>query len=679
MTSVEEFTLKQDQELIYKTERIQKNASRFEPKKLHEKRSADLDKFEKRLASDKEYFKNNPGLKFTKRSKSGNLIGAKEAEIERLETLKKGLKVTFGILTAIETLGIASAIFGAGVVVAEGFEAGLTIAEITAQASAKAGLDVIGESSLSAVANKTGSFLAQKGLEKGATELTKKTLTTIVDNKLQASKNRLEHENQGSDPLFPDYVDPVLDHTVATNTSTKDPIMGAPKDFVDDIGFGSGNDPNKDIGFGPGKTEANDDQDPEPRPKEDQITSDHVREHINGSGIGTEPSDQTVDDIRDAVNAGVPLSEALLLFSDELEHTYNDTLDSIENSSQKVKESLDSLIIYDQSGSIVNLESLGISGYKFSDTFELGLNTGKQLGSVVATMSLLESRKGLQGLSRSKKLLYSSLKSIQRSPQNAFISKKMNKYLMSSDFIQNPVKQANEYNLLAQIYDGKFGSEPFVDDEGKFSIIDETGSKITYTGSKGYTTILGKKFKNPTLHGTWVGPQSPNDRLPEDYLDSLAMIHDTEYERGYFDTTADAKLVSRIESNMDKFEGIAWYKAKFTAAWFKTLGPLMSKLTNQELSEQEKSRILFSDQDDFFSSLVPADQQKRLTTSGYSGVNLVQNRLQRSKARDSFYSGLRAGLNESFKYHSANVGIPQDKMSNLYIIEALGSIPITLN
>ena len=133
----------------------------------------------------------------------------------------------------------------------------------------------------------------------------------------------------------------------------------------------------------------------------------------------------------------------------------------------------------------------------------------------------------------------------------------------------------HQYEQISVVYDGQFQSNPYIDEDGHFAILDETGIKRQYTGSKGITAF-GKNFRTPTLHGTWVGPMSPNDTLPVDLLDTYAMLHDIEYEEGYFNKLADWKLVSRIEHNLHRMSGMQYYKAKFTAHWFKNSGVLFS-------------------------------------------------------------------------------------------------------
>lgn len=71
----------------------------------------------------------------------------------------------------------------------------------------------------------------------------------------------------------------------------------------------------------------------------------------------------------------------------------------------------------------------------------------------------------------------------------------------------------------------------------------------------------------PPIWGTWMGPKSPNNKLPEgmgaggdprrkfDFLDLASMAHDIEYsKKGWFALEGDLKYIARLTHNMNRMD-----------------------------------------------------------------------------------------------------------------------------
>jgi hypothetical protein len=104
-----------------------------------------------------------------------------------------------------------------------------------------------------------------------------------------------------------------------------------------------------------------------------------------------------------------------------------------------------------------------------------------------------------------------------------------------------------------------------------------------YTGEsapKGTSTLglIALGF-TPPLHGTWMGPNSPNNALPLDLLDTFSMAHDIEYgKKGWFSLEADLKYISRLKNNLHRFDVRSKILAEFAIKWFTTVGYAAAKI-----------------------------------------------------------------------------------------------------
>ena len=392
---------------------------------------------------------------------------------------------------------------------------------------------------------------------------------------------------------------------------------------------------------------------------------------INREGLGSKEIEKILNRL-DPETA----QEVLDSFDSTLPSVYNKFIDSEIGSFDPFLKPSD-LMVIDPSGRVVTGKEFKTSNFNFIDPFHLGQDFGLALGQQIPVMSkLLRS-----GSSRTKSLLLSSLMSSDGSPNEAFISKKLNNFLLSSKYIQDPDASNKSYDIIASVYDGKFKTDAYYKD-GFVSLVDETGSLRQYKGSQGTFKIGSAVIENPTTIGAYIGPASSNNTLPRlvgtgsnNFLDTLAFLHDISYdEEGYFSIIADQQLVSRVRQNMDKFTGSDYYLAKFVDNWFSTVSPLLSKITNQDESNKLYQNLLYSDPNDLFSFVVGPFNSYALD------VNLVRaQRLTRNASRSKFYAGLKDGLDKAYQYALVNAGFPTNGESNSIIIASFNDIPISIN
>lgn len=304
------------------------------------------------------------------------------------------------------------------------------------------------------------------------------------------------------------------------------------------------------------------------------------------------------------------------------------------------------------------------------DPYYIGYASGKLACDIGYEMSKTKNVK------MNKNLLLSTLRAVHKDNEYAFIAKKMNKYMGESEYIKDPLKYSNTYNYYYQIYDGKFMKPPYLNENGKVAAIDETGKEYVYTGSLGVHSILGYEVNNPTLHGTWVGPASPNNTIPVDSFDSGAYFHDNDYENGYFHKEADTKLIVRTQHILDdpiereKYSTVAIAKMKFTVWWFSNIGPMLSSLYDQEHSTSAQSDALHADEGNFFDAVLGQyDKRNQKQNLDLPEEYFWIRRKARSFAEKQFMAGLEEGVNQQYKYYSELYLVQQAK-------KKLDNIPI---
>lgn len=379
------------------------------------------------------------------------------------------------------------------------------------------------------------------------------------------------------------------------------------------------------------------------------------------SGIGS--GIYTVDEIANFYNNGMP-------------QQFQDIIDSITNSRDGIGK-MTEMVIIDANGNIVK-DPL-INNFHYIDPFLLGYSTGK----IIAKTGYYKGQYIGKG-TREVQLLVSMMKASTENPSDAFISKKLTAYLLSSEYLKDPEKNIKLYEQIYQIYDGNFKSKPFVNEKGEFSIVDETGKVVSYTGSKGIHEVFGMKIRNPSFDG-WTGPSSPNDHLPTidgtdktdiDLLQAFSMCHDEGYEEnGMFDTFSDLQYISRVSHFLNKRDAWAsessYYMANFAAFWFSNIGPLLNSITDRSLTYSGINKFVQADEGDFYTYMMSgfSEPNDNITKYGYAAMR--GQRLIRNEGRNYFYAGLSEGLNEAYKELS-------EKFMDSAYIEAFDNLQIKI-
>jgi len=180
-------------------------------------------------------------------------------------------------------------------------------------------------------------------------------------------------------------------------------------------------------------------------------------------------------------------------------------------------------------------------------------------------------------------------------------------YLVPSviDFQSKLTMPTNErYLEIAKVYNGKNLTHENVletvnpDGTRDYSAKDETGQVFTWFGKWNTHKVV------PTIWGTWVGINSPNNSKPVSLIDLFAFFHDTDYKLyGFANETADYKFLSRIYNNLDRFGQQEKEIALIAARYFSTVGMAARAYAGGRATE------LGPIQDSFVGSItdVPAD------------------------------------------------------------------------
>lgn len=330
------------------------------------------------------------------------------------------------------------------------------------------------------------------------------------------------------------------------------------------------------------------------------------------------------------------------------------------------------LIYIDSLGNPINItEVLNGSVKTAIDPYYIGYSTSKL---TVATAWEMSRTKG--NPPPDKNLLFSTLKAVQKNDEYAFMARRINQYMLTTEYIKDPLKYSTIYNYYYQIYDGKYQVEPHYEDDGFVHGVDETGREYVYDGPKGIQKFLGFEFNNPTFHGTYVGPLSPNNTLPIDTFDTSAYFHDCDYQEGWFRKNGDMKLISRVQHLLDdpdvseKYDNVTIAKMKFTVWWFSYPGTLLASMVDQGVSGDQHTQELFADQGNFFDQILGTyDRPNQRNNLNLPEEYYFLRIKARSFAELNFWQGFKEGADQQYKFYS-----------ELYLkdqaLEELDNIPI---
>lgn len=175
-----------------------------------------------------------------------------------------------------------------------------------------------------------------------------------------------------------------------------------------------------------------------------------------------------------------------------------------------------------------------------------------------------------------------------------YLSEPILEYTLNND-ITNYLANDEQYKQISQIYNGrKIVKESVFAEERKdgsglriFAGYEEDGNVAVYYEHGG--------IKIPTLvkDHIWTGPQSPNNGLPVDLLDTFSFYHDCTYqENGWFDRLGDYKYVSRLTQNFDRFPVEQHEFIRIAIKYFSSIGTMLSYYNQGQLgSDQEKFKV----------------------------------------------------------------------------------------
>jgi len=139
-----------------------------------------------------------------------------------------------------------------------------------------------------------------------------------------------------------------------------------------------------------------------------------------------------------------------------------------------------------------------------------------------------------------------------------------------------------------------------------------------------------------------LGPNSFNNALPVNLLDTIAMIHDTDYDNGgYFNPEADMRFISRCLQNLSRMGGSERLLAVNSSIWFATAGHVLSTYVHPHVVTFEAIRDKFSD-DDLYNTIIP--ERKGLgAQQGKTPSEIIRKQGQRE-----FYLGVQDTMDKNF-------------------------------
>ena len=205
--------------------------------------------------------------------------------------------------------------------------------------------------------------------------------------------------------------------------------------------------------------------------------------------------------------------------------------------------------------------------------------------------------------------------------------------IQSSEFFKSP-EQQKRFDQIWKVYNGK-GIQVWKY-QGKLYYKDETGFIGSYDGAINLkSTITAQGY-------IWLGPNSFNNALPVNLLDTIAMIHDTDYDNGgYFNPEADMRFISRCLQNLSRMGGSERLLAVNSSIWFATAGHVLSTYVHPHVVTFEAIRDKFSD-DDLYNTIIP--ERKGLgAEQGKTPSEIIRKQGQRE-----FYQGVEDTMDKNF-------------------------------
>lgn len=353
-----------------------------------------------------------------------------------------------------------------------------------------------------------------------------------------------------------------------------------------------------------------------------------------------------------AVGTGTLTVEEVLKYVDsEITSQVNETLENIGLSQDGIM-SLNNYTLVLPDGRVTDAQEVIEGQVTVIDNFKIGYDAGK---TACDTAFQNAKRRGQQ---RPDKLwIYSSIRNVEKNPKSAYVSKKLDQYLLNSDVLADPNKLLTTYDALYQIYDGKYIKGPYINEKGQVELIDEVGDKITYLGQPNTFEFLGLEIDNPSVHGKWTGPSPPSNALPVDSFDTVSFLNIAENTEATNKNLVDLKTAARLHHLLadpnSKFDGNTKSLMKFNLLWSLKVKPIANALFNANNSDTSIKEFLSSDENDFYNFMLGkyTDKEKRRELSDVPNKLLWVQRKFKMDGRNQFYAGMMEGINVSYKYN----------------------------
>lgn len=348
----------------------------------------------------------------------------------------------------------------------------------------------------------------------------------------------------------------------------------------------------------------------------------------------------------------IGIDEVIKRFDTGLATTINETLDAIKDSKDGVGD-LSNLFLISPTGDIVNASELLEGSYSYVDPYYFGYTTGK-----LTVQTAFNNAKTNNTERPDKKWIVSTIMSVNKNPREAFIAKKLNQYLLNSDVIKDPTKYLSVYNAIYEIYDGNYIKQPYINEQGKIEAIDETGEKVVYNGPEGVHELFGIEFNNPSIHGNFVGPESPRNALPIDHFDTISFMHSSNTFNSNNNHLEDLKMAARLQHLLNDEEYVKTLNSttqelmRFQLLWALKIMPMVNAVVNNSNDDVGIKEFLQSDANDFYQLLLGRYENKKLGSEKQQFQNKFYwtQRKIRNEGRNFFYAGFNEGLEEEYKY-----------------------------
>lgn len=225
---------------------------------------------------------------------------------------------------------------------------------------------------------------------------------------------------------------------------------------------------------------------------------------------------------------------------------------------------------------IVKIQPDGSVGIDTSDPLKLAGRVADLTASVVSNVSRqLQSNPGTLRNEQQEESLISQAFSQLRNTGDKVLGRSILNLI--NDSFKNDKTKQDKFNQIWKTYNGQglFASwEHKVNGVNYFYMRDETGKIIKQdpadANPNSKTTYPGYRSEEQRTY-IYLGPSSYNNKIPYNFLDTIAQFHDTDWKNnGYFDLESDMRFASRCLQNLSRMGAEEASLAISASAWFLT-------------------------------------------------------------------------------------------------------------